>query len=286
MSGYGYVERPPMPDRFVKGPPQAAPRSVWPRRVADAVKNQDTGTLRLVQQLVQSDAAPMWGLTPGSTNEGGPGTTTLQTDYWWADIARFCRYVEINATGANDKRLNRTELNYNVSPKALLDPSQPPAPLIWRFEDICAARLNAPAAGHTGAFHFGLTWENGLGVNLVAPNPFIGIYANWTGTAYGTWTARCVDDAGSGLNTSLGITTQDPHRLAYEIDGRGFVNFYIDGVLLLSYPTTGSDLGTHTIFAIGHRWTVAADDNGTIRAGYMMDMQAAVSVEVLDEAVA
>lgn len=286
MSGeYGYQNRPPMPDRPIKAPPQAAPRSSFPRRVADAIKNPGaTGSLFAIEQVMTADAVvPMVGMTADSTSEGGAGSTTITDAAWWSDISRFCRYVEIHATGASDKRINRTQLVLNISPLAILDPAQPLAPWIHWFEDVVAARLSSPGAGHKGAFHFGQTWENGIGVALAAPKPFIGIYANWTGTAYGTWTARCVDDSGNGLDTSLGVTTEKPHRLAYGLDGNGIVHFCIDGTELYTYTTTGSDLGTHTVFQTQHRWTTAADDGGTIKAGYFMDYQAIVSVEVLEE---
>lgn len=287
MAGdYGFRDRPDDPYRLIKVPPQAAARNTLPRAVDAAIKRQqEAGSLFAIEQLMTADSVnPMVGFVADSVSEGGGGSTTITDAAWWSDISRFCRYVEINATGTNNKRINRTGLAFNISPLAILDPSQPPAPWIHWFEDIVAARLSSPSSSHRGAFYFGQTWENGIGVALVAPKPFIGIYANWSGTAYGTWTARCVDDSGSGLDHSLGITTEKPHRLAYGLDGRGVVHFCIDGVELYTYTTTGSDLGTHTIFEAQHRWTVAGDDGATIKAGYFMDYQAIVSVEVLDEA--
>lgn len=282
MGGYGYGdERPPMPDRFIKGPPQATPRNQWPRDVVNAIKNPgDTGTHRHIIQLNQADITAFMGITPSSQNEGGPGSQTVSGAVWWSDIARFCRYVEVVSTGTSDKRQNRTDILVNISPQ-ILDPTGPPGPFIWWFEDIVAARQTVSGKS---AFHFGLTWENAIGVALAAPKPFVGIYANWSATAYGTWTARCVTDAGAGLNTSLGITTEKPHRLAFGLDGYGQVHFAIDGEELLTYDTTGSDLGTHTANATSHRWTVASDDGATTRAGYMMDLQSVSMCEVLDEA--
>lgn len=287
MAGdYGNRNREDPPNRLINVPPQAAARNTLPRAVDAAIKKAQASTaLQQILMLYQADASSLTGLALSSTTEGHAGTTTINSEYWWSEIKRFCRYVEnTNGTGVNDKRLNRTGVALDISPIALLDPSGPSAPFVWRVEDICAARLVSPTSSHIGAFHFGITWENAIGVALTPPKPFIGIYANWTNAAYGTWTARCVNDSGSGLNQSLGITTELPHRLAYALDGRGQVIFSIDGVDLLTYDTTGSDLGTHTIFEIDHRWTVAADNGATIRGGYMMDLQTLITCEVLDEA--
>lgn len=282
---YGYGHRPDMPDRKIPAPMQAVPRNAWPRDVANAVKNpgEATSALQCVQELMQADATAMVGIAGTNVNDGGTGSTTITNGYYWTDIARWCRYVEVVSTGADNKRHNHFEIALNISPLALLDPAQPFAPWIHWFEDICAARLVSPSAGHTGGFYFGLTWENAIGVTLAAPVPFIGIYAHMNAAAYGTWYARCVNDSGTGLDQSLGITTELPHRLAFGIDGRGAVHFAIDGELLLSYTTTGSDLGTHNAFDNSLRWSVQADDSATIRAGMFMDMQSIFSVEVLDE---
>lgn len=286
---YGYRSREDAPARITVVPPQATPQSQLPRKVGDAVRNPQETTATLHQILAayscDNTALSMIGaFTPSSTTEGGSGSETITNEYWWSEIGRYCRYVSVVSSTTDNKRINRTGIAFEISPLAVLDPAVPEAPFVWRFEDVVAARLVTPSSTHKGIAYFGQTWENATGVALASPKPFIGFSAYWTGTAYGTWYARCVDDSGSGLHYSLGVTTELPHRLCYAIDGRGQVVFSIDGEDLYSYSTTGSDLGTNTSFAIDHRWCVGADNGGTIRAGYMMDGQTLVSVEVLDEA--
>lgn len=289
MGGYGYSSRPDGPEKQVRVPPQAVPISALPYKVANAVKNPPvaSATLKQLVSLCVTDVSTvrlLGNITPSNTSEGGAGVTTITEEKWWSDISRWCRYVDVHHTGAaNDKRVSRLGQAFEFSPLAFLDPSKAEAPFILRFEDVVAARLVTPGASDKGGFYFGLTWQNAVGVALAAPKPFIGIYAQWTGTAYGTWYARCVDDSGSGLDQSLGISTEHPHSLCYGLDGRGQVVFSIDNEDLLTYDTTGSDLATNTIFSIEHRWGTEADNGATIRVGYMMDMQSLVSVEVLDE---
>ena len=289
--GYGFDKRPDMPDRFIKGTPQGQPRNQWPRKVRDKMNEEAASAFRQIQQVMQCDGTALFGqtvggVTSGTTGGGGVGSSTTATDeFWFSAIGRFCRHVELVHAGVGGARWKRDGLRLNMSPLAWLDPDEPYVPCIWRFEDVMAARLITPDATHDGAMHFGITWENAAGPALT-PNGFVGIYASWSGTAYGTWTARCVDDSGTGLNQSLGITTQLPHRLLLEIDGATkTVRFYIDGALLHEYAPTGSDLALHSSgIEIDFRWNTMTNDGGTLHAGYLIDCQPIMSVEVVDEA--
>ena len=289
MTPYGHGRRPERPDRFIAGSSIGDPRSKWPRKVRGKVLEPAATSFAQVQQVMQCDGTALFGNTVGGvtagTTGGGVGTTTTTDEFWFTAISRFCRHVE-NAHTSGGARWRRDGLRLNMSPLAWLDPDEPYIPCIWRFEDVVAARLITPAGAHQGAFHFGFTWENQSGP-VLTPLGFVGIYAHWTGTAYGTWTARCVDDTGAGLTgTSLGITTELPHRLMLEVDGSTkTVGFYIDGEKLHEYSPTGSDLPAHSAgVEIDFRWNSMATGAGTLHSAYLIDCQSIMSVEVVDEA--
>lgn len=289
MGGYGYDERPPMADRLINSPAQAQPRSAWPRRVADAVKTPPNTSFRLIQHVMHCDATVFFG--PAGTASGTLSTTVTETDAgWFSEIGRFCQLIEVtNSAGAKTYRFRGVQII--TSPIAWLDPDEPYVPARFRYEDVVACRMVTPSAGQTAFMHFGLTSVSGSGLTN-QPRCFVGFAVSMDNSLYGNWRAVCVDgtggstvDGGSGLDEDLGITSELPHRLAYEIDGANkLVNYYIDGELVYTHLATGADLGTITTFEMNHRWNVGAEGGGSIKAGICIDGQSVFSVEPVDEA--
>lgn len=284
-----YKKRPPMGDRFIRSPTQAQPRSAWPRDLADAVKNPPATALHQIQQIVQPDGTQLWGIGKAAAQVLNGGSVTETSPGWFDEIDRFCFLVEVVSVGSITWRYNGVQIT--MSPVAWLDPASPYVPAIWRFEDIIAARLMSPGVGDDGFIHFGMTSVSGSGLQA-SPSCFIGFAANWSDTAFGTWNAVCVDgtggstvDGGNGLNQALDFTTEDPHRLGFEIDGSTkTVRYYVDGTLVLEYEPDGTDLPSTTTFEMQLRWQCGVDDTGSIKAGFWIDSQPNATVEVVDEA--
>lgn len=285
-----YDKRPDMPDRFINSPPQAAPRSGWPRKLADLSK-QPLATehfqLMCAQQIDQTVLYGPSGIASSASTAGG-GSVATTDRAWYSQIGRFCQLIEISRSGVS-AGFNSRRQRFDFSPFALMAPDSPRCPFVFRFEDTMAMTLLTVGDGSL-ALHFGIG-QNTVGATLGPTELFVGFYAAIEGTGsdlgpYGTWRARAYDPGGIDFNESTGITTQLPHHLAVEMDGgTGEIRYYIDNELV---ATATEYFGTTVISTeLFVNWTVVRGGgpnaaNG--RAGYWIDNQACVSVRVQDEA--
>lgn len=286
---YGYQERPEMPDRFIRSPGQAEPRSAWPRKIGKAVKDGagDTSFFQLLYTL-QADRTPLIGST--SLLEAGSSDGSRTSSAWYSRIARFCSRVNITHGTGEPVQYYEERVRFDIWPVAMVDSTMPRCPFVFRFEDVMAFDVSYTGSG-SGALHFGL-FNDTVTAALTPQEQFIGFTAAVTdpggGAGYGTWTARANKAAVAGFSSETATTSEDPHRLAIEIDGGSAeVRYYIDGTLVATAAQADLDLEAFTTEShVG--WRVIAGGSGThsneVTAGYWIDNQALISVRVLDEA--
>lgn len=278
--GYGYSNRPDIPDRFAQGS-VAMPRNQWPRSIRGGLGGEG-GYPKVALQLLSAENTIINGFGTPCSESTTNGTLATATNSWWSDIGRTGRLLTLTGTGGQGR--TKSDIRIDLSPIGLLGFSTQYAPWSVVLADVVAAASTTMPASGTGGASFGLS-NYSLTPPAVPPNAFIGFTSNWSDPAtYGAW-STWIASTGGGFTRAYntGFATNEPHLLEVEFDGvNRLINFHIDGEMVDSYSPASSDLFTHLTYNSNICWEVYSSNGCVTRIAQLCDMVPNISVTLTD----
>jgi hypothetical protein len=285
---YGYLSRPPMPDRFVAGG-IAEPRNQWPRKIKSGVSSGDSTVARNFLALLNSSNADVVGPGLTMTESNNNGTIVATANGWDATWKRTGRLIDLTGTSAGGMGSSRSYSRWEVSPAAMCQLNVTGtagyyAPYVFTISAVVAARSTTMPAGGSAGVAFGLT-NYTLTPTVIPTSAFVGFAAAWAAPAVSANWSTWIDNTGGTLAraTNLTMSTNAPHLLEIEFNAPDrAIYWYVDGELADSYSPADGDVLTHATYGCNIEYVANASNTAVTRMLTLADTIPLVSVSILD----